>query len=220
MNAYVQHFEESYRVYCTLLRGTRRSLLFDTGLGQRDLRPLLDGDGFVCNSHGHADHTGGNFRFETVYLHPADWALLPAEDQARLRPLRAGQTFDLGGVRACAVPLTGHTRGSVGLLLPEERLLLAGDALSPRLLLCEAGALARARETLRRIAALPFDTFLASHYPNPLPRAQVDVHLRHLDRLRIDPATRRMRFGTPLFRSVFREGQIRSEILFSDDTIC
>ncbi|MFR1232970.1 MAG: MBL fold metallo-hydrolase [Evtepia gabavorous] len=135
----------------------------------------------VCNSHGHSDHIGGNFRFPLVYAHPADWPLLAA--QARLtgrdwsaRPLEPGQRFDLGGREAQVVSLAGHTRGSVGLLLERERLLLAGDALNPTLLMLgpEAGSFSQLRRTLAAAEAMPFDRYLASHTPGPLRKSRWD----------------------------------------------
>ena len=60
-------FEE---VISWLIVGRTQSLLFDTGLGMGNIRgvvkqitqkPLI-----VLNSHGHYDHIGGNYQFETI----------------------------------------------------------------------------------------------------------------------------------------------------------
>ena len=76
------HLEEDYRVYCTLVQGKDLAILWDTGQGKQDLAAYLAErvrtPYLVCNSHGHADHIGGNFRFSGVYAHPADWPLLEA----------------------------------------------------------------------------------------------------------------------------------------------
>ena len=180
----IWHWEEDYRVYCTLVQGERLAILWDTGQGKQDLSAWVAAQVstpcIVCNSHGHSDHIGGNFRFPLVYAHPADWPLLAA--QARLtgrdwsaRPLEPGQRFDLGGREAQVVSLAGHTRGSVGLLLERERLLLAGDALNPTLLMLgpEAGSFSQLRRTLAAAEAMPFDRYLASHTPGPLRKKQV-----------------------------------------------
>ena len=95
----IWHWEEDYRVYCTLVQGERLAILWDTGQGKQDLSAWVAAQVstpcIVCNSHGHSDHIGGNFRFPLVYAHPADWPLLAA--QARLtgrdwsaRPLEPG----------------------------------------------------------------------------------------------------------------------------------
>ena len=134
------HLEEDYRVYCTLVQGKDLAILWDTGQGKQDLAAYLAErvrtPYLVCNSHGHADHIGGNFRFSGVYAHPADWPLLEAHARMTGRdwhaaPLEAGMSADLGGRRVKVVSLAGHTRGSVGLLLEDEGLLLAGDGLNP-----------------------------------------------------------------------------------------
>ncbi len=54
-----------------LITGTKRALLFDTGMGISDIKrvtteltklPII-----VLNSHTHDDHVGGNWEFETIY---------------------------------------------------------------------------------------------------------------------------------------------------------
>ena len=197
----VLHIEESYRVYCTLIRGETRAILFDTGLGEQDLsafvRANAPGECLVLCSHGHYDHVGGIDAFASVYLNEADRPLLQgAHAGTRLLPLEPRTEFDLGGLHARAVPLAGHTRGSIGLLIPEERLLLAGDALSPRLQLLGPGAapLNVLQETLQHTLDLPFDTFLAGHYPNGIPKRQISAHLAHLEAFRWSD-TRPARFG-------------------------
>ena len=67
-------------VFADLFVGSSRALLWDTGYGFGDLPaavsqitklPLT-----VVNSHGHPDHSCGNFRFPgPVYLHPDDFSL-------------------------------------------------------------------------------------------------------------------------------------------------
>ena len=222
----VLHFEEDYRVYCTLVRGRDRAILWDTGQGKLDLRDWMAArvstPYLVMNSHGHADHIGGNRRFRQVYAPPADIPLLEAYSQLTDRrppayevlPLEPGQVFDLGGVTARVVSLAGHTAGSAGLLLEELRLLLAGDGLNPTLLLLgqEAAPLSVLRRTLTETLDLPFDSFLSSHSPRPLPREQAAVHLAHLDRLRLEPPSHPGPYGPRVCRSQYREGQHRSVI--------
>ena len=162
----VWHFEEDYRVYCTLLQGKDRAILWDTGQGKQDLAAYvasrLSTPCLVLNSHGHSDHVGGNFRFPLVYAPPLDWPLIQAQSRmterdCALTPLEVGAVFDLGGLRAQVVSLAGHTQGSVGLLLEEERLLLAGDGLNPTLLLLgrEAAPLPQLRRSCPSTATSP-----------------------------------------------------------------
>ena len=205
----IWHWEEDYRVYCTLVQGERLAILWDTGQGKQDLSAWVAAQVstpcIVCNSHGHSDHIGGNFRFPLVYAHPADWPLLAA--QARLtgrdwsaRPLEPGQRFDLGGREAQAVSLAGHTRGSLN-----PTLLMLGP---------EAGSFSQLRRTLTAAEAMPFDRYLASHTPGPLRKKQVGLHLRHLDHLQQAPSARPGPYGPGVCRSQYREAGGRSVIFF------
>lgn len=60
----------------TLVEGTEKALLFDTGLGYGNIREfcqsITDKPIVVVISHGHSDHVGGNYWFDEVYIHPAD----------------------------------------------------------------------------------------------------------------------------------------------------
>ncbi len=221
----VWHLEEDYRVYCTLVQGKDRAILWDTGQGKQDLAAYLaeriKTPYLVCNSHGHADHIGGNFRFPRVYAHPADWPLLEAHARMTGRdwqaePLEAGMSVDLGGRLVKVISLAGHTRGSVGLLLEDDGLLLAGDGLNPTLLMLgpEAASFAQLRTTLEEVETLPFDRYLASHAPRPLPKRQVGLHLRHLDHLRWEDPSHPGPYGPRVGRSLYKEKGGRSVILF------
>ena len=206
-------------------RGERLAILWDTGQGETGPVGLGGRAGVhtlysVQQPWPQRPHWG-NFRFPLVYAHPADWPLLAA--QARLtgrdwsaRPLEPGQRFDLGGREAQVVSLAGHTRGSVGLLLERERLLLAGDALNPTLLMLgpEAGSFSQLRRTLAAAEAMPFDRYLASHTPGPLRKKQVGLHLRHLDHLQQAPSARPGPYGSGVCRSQHREAGGRSVIFF------
>ena len=220
----VVHFEEDYRVYCTLVRGRDRAVLWDTGQGKLDLRDWMDArvatPYLVMNSHGHADHIGSNRRFDAVYAPPADLPLLEAcarlteggPPSYEILPLEPGQVYGLGGLTARVVSLAGHTAGSVGLLLEERRLLLAGDGLNPTLLLLgqEAAPLSVLRRTLEAVLDLPFDAYLSGHTPRPIPKEQAAVHLAHLNCLRLEPPSRPGPYGPKVCRSQYREGKHRS----------
>ena len=126
----VIHLEESYRVYCPLVQGAALSVLADTGLGKTNLRPYaeakISAPYIVVNTHGHADHVGGNRFFDCAFLAEADWPLA-GPDAGRLSALVPGTVFDLGDDSARIVSLAGHTLGSCGILLERRRLLLADD---------------------------------------------------------------------------------------------
>lgn len=54
-----------------LIVGTKKSVLFDTGLGIGDMKKLITelspAEPIVINSHSHYDHVGGNFQFQKIY---------------------------------------------------------------------------------------------------------------------------------------------------------
>ena len=136
-----------------LVEGREKALLVDTGLGLGDLRgeaeALTDKPLTVVNTHGHGDHSGGNYAFDRVYMHPAavpdaEAALemtemfasreeLDAirrrmeEKPAELCPLREGDVFDLGGITLEVIETPGHTPGDICLLDRKHRGLFAGD---------------------------------------------------------------------------------------------
>lgn len=60
----------------TLLVGNEKALLIDTACGNYDLaglvQKLTDKPLTVVLTHGHGDHAGGVFQFETVWCHPLD----------------------------------------------------------------------------------------------------------------------------------------------------
>ena len=60
----------------TLVEGSEKALLFDTGIGYGNIREyaesITDKPITVVLSHGHSDHCGGNAYFEEVYVHPGD----------------------------------------------------------------------------------------------------------------------------------------------------
>jgi len=117
---------------------------------------LTDKPVTVLLTHGHTDHALGAAEFDVVSISPLDeeayavhsqmafrrnsgrmWPDFPklTEDQIvpplpfdRMRPLYPGDRFDLGGVSVEALACPGHTRGTLVFLIPEERMLLLGDA--------------------------------------------------------------------------------------------
>lgn len=70
------HDEE---VFSYLVLGTKRDLLFDTGMGVKSIKleieKIRDGkkELVVVNSHSHFDHIGGNSEFDLVLVPGNDW---------------------------------------------------------------------------------------------------------------------------------------------------
>ena len=133
-----------------VINGRDRVLLVDTGMGTGDLKAALAAiapgkPAVVVNTHGHADHCGGNDQFPEVFLHPGAWAdadhaeeekkTLPAEEAmagvehyawAR-RPLKQGEQIELGDRCIEVIETPGHTPGCLSFLDRKQRVLLCGD---------------------------------------------------------------------------------------------
>lgn len=114
-------------------------------------KPLI-----VLLTHGHVDHAMGAGEFETVYMNRTDdyiyvqhadmgfrrdglflcpqrdqiedGEIIPAKPLAEIHDMKGGDSFDLGGLHIDIYDCPGHTKGSVVMLIREERALLLGDA--------------------------------------------------------------------------------------------
>lgn len=122
-------------------------------------------------------HSSGRWMPPNPVHHPA-LSFLLAPVIALLKPpafsvdihLQHGSRLDvLGGLEVVHTP--GHTPGSISLYSPGEGLLMVGDALQ-----CKGGRLGlparvfsadmdQARESVRRLAELDFETLCFSHFP-------------------------------------------------------
>ena len=129
-----------------------------SGLGslRACVEKLTDKPVIVLVTHGHTDHAMGADEFEEVYMnHEDDYVYGPHSDPAfrrdgfdtltnglvyeesdvipsapldKFRDLKEGDSFDLGGVHIDIYACPGHTRGSLVMLIREERAILLGDA--------------------------------------------------------------------------------------------
>lgn len=135
----------------TLVIGQRMALI-DSGLPGGDVLvwPFLEAIGrpptdvvAIVNTHFHGDHTGSNAELRLrsharVMIHALDAPQLgsgplegPAAGPADVL-LEDGDVVDLGDRELRIVHLPGHTAGSIGVHLPEQRALFTGDSLQAR----------------------------------------------------------------------------------------
>ena len=201
-NDNVYQIRDSISVLSTLVIGENKALIFDTCYGIGDLlaevKKLTDKPLIVVNSHGHMDHSCGNYQFSKVYITKDDYELCLKHNNKdrRMRNVKAaldkkvlpvdfdvekyinqpagnfeflniGDIYDLGGLTLTVVALEGHTKGSIGLLINEQRILLASDALGPFvwLFLEESTTVSEYIKMCYRTFELPFDHFLGGHIP-------------------------------------------------------
>ncbi|MDR3276485.1 MAG: MBL fold metallo-hydrolase [Treponema sp.] len=227
IHPWLYSIRDPMKVYCYLLLGEDRALLFDTAFGFGDLPAVVRGITnkplTVVDSHGHADHACGNTQFDTVYLHPADFetcrdytgpvwrgksvnmakelGIFPdgLEEEAycaagtgNLVPLPKDAVFDLGGISARVIEMPGHTRGSVGLFVPEQKALLASDAACkvPLVFLPESAPVAVYRNMLERVRKLPFEEHFVGHDGGALDNKQFDLYLKAAREARLDNSVR------------------------------
>lgn len=147
-------------------------------------------------THGHTDHALGSWEFEDVRISPLDarayavhslwdfragsgamWPdfhklspeqIIPAIPFDRMKALCEGEIFDLGGISVEVFSCPGHTAGSLAMLIPEERMLLLGDACNYMVFLFDELSLpvSEYKRSLQRLLSLVqgrYDTVLLSH---------------------------------------------------------
>jgi glyoxylase-like metal-dependent hydrolase (beta-lactamase superfamily II) len=176
--------------YAYLLIGRDRALLFDSGTGTRDIRPILAGltdlPITVLPSHLHYDHLGGILAFTRVamidlpetradvrgksftpgryeFLGMIDHLAVPVFEVTEW--LAPDSTIDLGGRVLKILHVPGHTKSSTALWDLSAKRLFAGDFIYPTTLyaaLPGAGLADYAATTARLLRLLPEDTTIWS----------------------------------------------------------
>ena len=242
----IWHVQEASNTCITIIAGTEKALVLDTGHGVGDNRRFIESvistPYTVINTHGHPDHTQGNWQFDEVWMHPLD---LPAFEDANTKeqrgrnadrliennelapedrqafaerpvktpnPLTGSEYYDLGDLHPYLVMLPGHTKGGVGVVVPEHRILLSGDAFGPDMWMFAANhdTLETLRWTLVYTLTLPVDTFLGTHMYEEVSIAAARDLIDTLDRGVLDSDSRKIMFGDVTYKlrycgKVFRD---------------
>lgn len=156
----VTHIKDVMDVSMYLVEGSDRAVLLDTGIGIGELAPIVAAITSlpveVYLTHGHVDHGGGIYGFDSVHVTKADRELLEVHSKPELRQdfaaaynpqllevddlmahmpfcdieikhCSVGDVIDLGGRDLEIVNLSGHTMGSVGFFDSQTSTLFAGD---------------------------------------------------------------------------------------------
>lgn len=217
-------------VYCTLVKGSELAVLIDTGFGRRDLKAFVEKNistpYIVINSHGHPDHIGGNDRFDTVYAIKEEWDIIRHFEADKhtsytLKEIKTGQRISLGDMNIEVVSMAGHTKGSVGFLILEEKILIAGDALNECLWLFNYGSLPLEQlyKTIAAVSELEFTSYLCGHSDKIYKKEKLRTHLRNIENLKVDENTKQNMIGFETYCSVYEDADGRSEIVFTIDKI-
>lgn len=150
----------------------------------------------VLLTHGHTDHALGSAEFEDVRISPLDekayaihspwefragsgtmWPefdsltaeqIIPAMPFEKMKPLSEGEVFELGGISVETFACPGHTAGSLVFLIPEEKMLLLGDACNYMVFLFDelsspVSEYKKSLQTLLGKVTGRYDTVLLSH---------------------------------------------------------
>lgn len=125
--------EQGVRMF--MLKGTKGSLLVDTGYGGGDIKHtvqnIAQNDFKVIITHPDVDHIGGIAYFDEVYMHPSDFAQfrnICSKEDIKVMPVYENDIIDLGDMKWEIIEIPGHTCGSIALLDRENRILISGDS--------------------------------------------------------------------------------------------
>lgn len=174
---------EDNGVRAILFEGEEKALLVDTGFGNNgslkaETERLTGKPITVVNTHADPDHIGCNAEFESVLMHPAEFAFYQTRMPGLpVAPLWERDVIDLGGRSFEVIHLPGHTPGSIGLLDRAGRILIGGDSISygPIFMFGEGRSLTAHRESMRRLLDMQndFDVIWAAHGPMEVEKEQI-----------------------------------------------
>ena len=85
-------------------------------------------DDYIYEKHGTVAFRRSSLSMITPPYETGEEDLIPTMKLSEIKNLTEGDRFDLGGISVEIYACPGHTRGSVVMLIPEERLLITRDA--------------------------------------------------------------------------------------------
>ena len=138
----ISEFQHSEEVSSYLVMDGDQAVLFDTGMGFESIteavRQITSLPIKVFLTHAHWDHIGGCHEFEhvSVYKHPFEESRLRSgydisghlvKGITRFQTVADLEVIPMNSFSLQVIHTPGHSPGSVCYLLPEKRLLVAGD---------------------------------------------------------------------------------------------
>lgn len=247
----VLHITDGSSSFSTVIKGNQKALVIDTLWGTTDysglLKKILKTPYEVVNSHGHPDHSFGNVLFDSVKMNLADEQVYAEitdyfssreekffsdEDRLLYRDLKLppvkileeNEIFDLGGITVQTVSLGGHTKGSAGFFVKEQKILVGGDAVCPQLWLFmkESLSVEEALKNYEKILSLDFENVISSHMKIMHPRKLAEVIVNHLKNIldgKINIVKSEIIMGYNVVYSEYQQDEIESQILLNADEI-
>ena len=202
----------------------------------------------VVLGHGHIDHANGAYQFDEVYLREPEFELfhehtapgfrrniLERLNEAGLKlgsdeekwvnakpcsliALELNMVFDLGGIHVKVIDMAGHTEGSIGILLVENRILIDSDSANSHcwMFVPQSRSIREYIEMLKRVKLLDFDVFYVAHQDHAHPKSDIDAFIRVAANASIEK-------GTPydnwkeLNPYIYTEGDV--SIVFNERTL-
>lgn len=157
------------------LRGRKRDLVIDTGLGIASLSQaaadLFEHSLLAVATHYHYDHTGSLHEFDNRTIHRAEAVDVTTFSVPGAPPtmlLDEGDVIDLGDRAFEVLHLPGHSPGSIGLWDVDSGVLFSGDAVYDGPLLDEipGSDLDAYVKTMEMLHDLPVEVVHAGHDPS------------------------------------------------------
>lgn len=231
------------QVFSYLILGQERAVLFDSGPGLRDIRPVVEAltalPVTAVPSHLHYDHVGNHDRFDSVavvdlphlreraqggVLRPTRWEHLGFTEDVPVPELRVtewlapGALLELGGRSLEVLHVPGHTRESIALFDREREQLFSGDFIypGPLVAMVPGSSMGDYLRTAERLAErLPASVALLTAHRSVPPGAPVLAYGDLVDlRGALDEIRQGEREGSGVFPRVFRVNE--RMLLWSD----
>ena len=186
----------------------------------------------LAATHAHVDHIGGRGQFDEMAISAPEAALIRTcgasqrrrwlrrkqltehvtkeirirdeKKEPRVRIIKEGDTFDLGGGRIVEVMETpGHTKGSLSFYDRQQKILYAGDTVSSYLFLWlpHTATVEATLQSFYRMRSLDFELIWPCHHRRPFDRARFDGLVETLEQLAQKKNTR-----LPLVKKFVRNG--------------
>ena len=200
VNDHIWLLDDHHEATCYVVAGNTQAMVIDTSIGFCNIREIAESltslPLVLVNTHGHIDHVGGNWSFESAYMNLAD--LKVAEEDYGMPRLQEtiranglvfppfthvedGHIFDLGGLELQVFYLPGHTAGEIALLDRKDRILFSGDGIVEQLWLQlpESQPVKTQIEGMERLRRYrdSFDTILHGHSDAPMGAELFDTML-------------------------------------------